>query len=507
MSRAALLGLAACGTDPLAFYPVVDLPANDSASAFPVDKLIVSVAHEGSDDLFSKTFQHGQTVDLPAIDFGADLVLHMKGRRASSDVAYGRTCSFEIGPGKAVPSPHLYFSRLAKFGQLSYMPELRRDGAAIAYHDDSILLMGGLDPNDETTPILGLERFDPRTGLFQPVDSPSLRTRRGAVAAQLGTGTDMQIALVGGADPTTNAGAEFFELVDVEAAPDSRVQVVPDMSMSRVDLTATSLNDGRVIVIGGVAPGLTTPSNAVDEISLDLNSQPVVHQLQATLAIARSGHTATHLGSDVGAPVLIAGGIDASGMPVATAELFKPLFKDFSTDAPMMKIPRSHHQTVRMPDGSALVIGGIDAAGTPVSALELFSLDVGFQLIGPACSAGDTCPSGAGCPTSGPTKGICAVELPADAGLVDFTATTLADGGVLLAGGSRTLGGDPLPSAFLATLDPLSGLVDILKTDYLAVPRSRHQATLMCDGTVLLSGGTTSPVVVERYNPSEAGRR
>ena len=43
--------------------------------------------------------------------------------------------------------------------------------------------------------------------------------------------------------------------------------------------------------------------------------------------------------------------------------------------------------------------------------------------------------------------------------------------------------------------------------DQLTTPRAGHQATLLCDGTVLISGGTTTQAVIERYNPPVAGRR
>ncbi len=506
-----ILALAGCAADAPVLEPVIDLPTNDSASAFPLDVLTVSVAHEGSDvDLASASFMHGQAVELTGARFGDDLVIHLTGRVGPQDVAYGRTCSFPYDQGSAPPAPHLLFSRSVRFAQLLYpplqQPELREDGGAIVYHDGSGLLIGGISPIDGS-PIVEVERLDPRTGELRRL--ADVKARTDAVIAAIGTGTEQRIAIVGGVDGS-GAGANFVELIDADNPLDARVDILSDTNMSRVGLTATTLSDGRVIAIGGMAPGMAMPSGAVDEITVT-NDQAAVRILHATLAIPRSQHTATRLGDDVGAPVLVAGGIDGTGAPVGTAELFKPLSESFSTFAPnmapQMVIPRSHHQTVRMPDGSALIMGGIDATGTPVSLLELFTLDSGFHLIGPTCKTGDSCPSGELCPTAGPTTGICAAELPTTAGLVDFTATTLPDGRVLLTGGSRTLGGPAVSSAFIANLDPIDGSVDILPTDSLSIERSHHQATLLCDGTVLVSGGTTSMVVAERYNPPAAGRR
>jgi hypothetical protein len=50
-------------------------------------------------------------------------------------------------------------------------------------------------------------------------------------------------------------------------------------------------------------------------------------------------------------------------------------------------------------------------------------------------------------------------------------------------------------------------VVDLAATDRLAAPRAGHQATLLCDGTVMLVGGTATPSPSERYNPPAQGRR
>jgi len=104
-------------------------------------------------------------------------------------------------------------------------------------------------------------------------------------------------------------------------------------------------------------------------------------------------------------------------------------------------------------------------------------------------------------------------------GRIGMSATVLPDGRVLITGGKLML--DPVPTAedpdpppapavadaFIVSLDPLDGTVDVVRTDPLTVPRSGHQATLLCDGTVLISGGTPAQESFERYNPVAAGRR
>jgi hypothetical protein len=93
------------------------------------------------------------------------------------------------------------------------------------------------------------------------------------------------------------------------------------------------------------------------------------------------------------------------------------------------------------------------------------------------------------------------------AGRLGMTATALPDGRVLLTGGQIAIDGPPVNSAFIAQLDPVDGTVRVVATDPLAVPRMGHQATLLCDGTVLVSGGTVGQAAYERYNPPPLGRR
>lgn len=480
-----VLPLVAC-TDPTpVFAPIVQFPTNETASAFPLDSITVSVAREGNPlDLVSATFSQGEVVEIPNVPYGDDLVLHMTGRVGTSEVAYGRTCAFGLRADGRIPSPRLWFSRLVKFGGMELRPLARENGTALMYNDGSGLLFGGVNPNDGNDPIQQVERFDPNTGEYETLHE--LEPRIGSAIAPLGEATDAHVVIVGGRDPSTGQGAEFVEVLDAASTTERQYVNFFEPQMARVGLSATALSDGRVIVIGGRVPN-GPPSNFVGEVSVSsgiVNVRP----LRAQLASPRHGHTATRLSDNVGAGVLVVGGLDADGKPLASAELFKPLGEDFSpTFNRSMIVPRSRHQAVPLPDGSVLIIGGVtldplDTTNTPqpVDTVELFTLDAGFVSVG---------------------------ELPPNAGLVDVSATVLPDGRVLLAGGRLTAGGDPVPTTFIARLDPLDGTIDIIATDRLGQPRAGHQATLLCDGTVLVAGGTADQSTYERYNPPAVGRR
>lgn len=473
---AASAALGAC-TDEVIVTPIIVSPVDDpDAAAFPtLDAITITIAHAGDDrDLVSQTFTRGQRLAIAGAPFGDDLVIHMAGFIGESPVAYGRTCAFEVTPDGPPPAPHLFFARRQKFAGTGMMPLARSGGRAASLLGHGVFVGGTM----AGAPVQDVEQFDPLGNELTTVGT--VIGRVGAVDALVGAAPG-RIALIGGL--VEGAPADFIELIDGRRGIDMH----SDAHMARIGLTATSLTDGRVIAIGGQVP-FAPAVGTITEVAPS-GETVEVRDLRAVLAYPRTGHTATRLGDDLGAPVLIAGGrtgldaVDGPGTPVAIAELFKPLAEELAspaTFAPAMIVPRAQHHAARMPDGSVLFIGGVDGAGGPVRTLELFSLDAGFVAVG---------------------------ELPPTAGVVGATVTPLPDGRILITGGRPDPAGSPTDTAFIARLDPLDGSVDVVATDRLAVARAGHQAAVLCDGTILITGGTDAPTVAERYNPPPEGRR
>jgi hypothetical protein len=495
-----LLLLSACTDNTVIVTPIIDIPANDTARATALDTITLSVAHAGADDdITSATFSHGDIIELPNVPFGDDLVVHMVGRIGTSEVAYGRTCEFSVRPDARLPSPHLFFSRQVKFGEMSQQPLPRLGGTAMTYRDGSGLLVAGAYPDENGLPLAltQIERFDPNSGTYGTLHD--IERRYDSAVALLGTGPDSRMVIVGGLDPVTAVGADYVEVIEAERNTDRQYERFFEPSMKRYGLTATTLSDGRVVVIGGrcvtqdmngdcVAEAAFPSRVQVLSVSTGTTAVTEFNKATARLAHIRYGHTSTRLTDELGAAVLVAGGRDPrTDVPVKQAELFKPLAEEFSPQfTAQMLVERWDHQAVRLPDGSVLFIGGLwidpmDGKTKVVNKLELFSpLDATFLDVG---------------------------ELPATAGHIGMSATVLPDGRVLITGGKIDVGGDPVNSAFIARLDPLDGTVDVVATDRLAVPRTNHQATLLCDGTVLIAGGTVGQASFERYNPPAFGRR
>jgi len=479
---AALIGLGpACGSSDPRLAPILDVPGGTDADPFgAIDTLQLSIARAGADSsLVERTVAIPEPLTLSEVPFGEGLVLHLTGLSGGAELAYGRSCSFAYdADGPSVEAPHVYFSRVVKWGPAPAPMEMRKRASSFALPDGSAVFAGGVD--DSGVALLTAERFDPlASGDFEPVDV-ELARRTDAVLAPL---PDGRAIIIGGVDAggTAVPTAELFSPL--------RTPAVEQVDGPRLrDHAATALVDGTVLATGGRTqsqandPYVVSADAWVFEIGAgDALAAP--RQLPLGLATARADHTMTRLGNEVGADVLIVGGRDDTGAPVAETELYRPLREAFeAVPGGQLNVPRWSHQAIRLPGGFILVVGGLAPDGfggtQPVADLELFDPVQGrFNLAG---------------------------VLPATAGLTEMSVTRLPDGRVLLAGGLDA-GNSPVDTALIARLDPINGQVDISVTNALAVPRAGHNAEVLCDGTVLVTGGADADA--ERYNPPSAGRR
>ena len=479
--------LTGCGRDVPVLEPIIDVPPMTSP-AYPydtIDEISIAVARLGEDEsIKGSRFEVGSPLVLPEIAFGQDLVVHMKGLSAGQEAAYGRTCAVTVTEDRMPPEnePHLYFAGVPKWGisATPYEPT-RSGGYAYTLPDGRAVFLGGQGSN-------GIERFDPQTGSFVRLDA-ALGAREKRVFAPLADG---RVLVIGGVDGDGD-GAALAELIDpipgVPTAARRQEQDGPRL----VDTSAVTLVDDTVLVAGGRVQSAAGQPFVVTDLAWKLRVgdggllEPV-EELRVTMRTARAEHTATRLGNEPGADVLLIGGRDEAGLPVAGAELYRPFRESFQPlDTATLNVPRWGHTAVRLAGGFVLVIGGFkpDPGGgdpLPVAELELYDpVDHAVRVVG---------------------------MLPDDVGSSDFAFTELPDGRGLLVGG-RGRDGKPVNTVRIVQFDAINGLVNLLGADGLGIARAGHAAAQLCDGTILVTGGTVDPGEhqSERYNPLSDARR
>jgi hypothetical protein len=191
------------------------------------------------------------------------------------------------------------------------------------------------------------------------------------------------------------------------------------------------------------------------------------------MTIQRASHTATRLQNG---NVLVIGGFKADGIFLTSAELYDPATQAF-VETGHTAAPHTSHTATLLPNGKVLVAGG--SYSQPQQTAELYD---------PA--------TGRFSPVTG---------MPPD--LRDgFTATLLATGKVLLAGGYGRRGGYAARGDILASAELYDPMTNTIRPDgRMVTPRAGHTATLLADGRVLFAGGYTAQGVTasaEMYDPA-----
>ena len=214
------------------------------------------------------------------------------------------------------------------------------------------------------------------------------------------------------------------------------------MTIARGFHTATVLDDGRVLIVGGYT-SLDTDTARVEIFDPATNT----FNETGSLRTARHGHSATLL---TDGRVLVIGGYALPQGWLSDAEIYDPETEQWSTTQPLFPHGVCHTATL-LDDGRVLVMGGSIRSGHPGSddRVEIFDPDTNHWQKAAYHEHTESCQ----------------------------TATLLEDGRVLIAGGLAN------PTIY----DPATDTWD--SAGKLNTPRSQAQAVLLQSGRVLLIGG------------------
>jgi WD40 repeat protein len=341
------------------------------------------------------------------------------------------------------------------------MIETRSRYTATLLANGKVLVAGGSAGNGKSP--ASAELYDPATGAWTSTGAMLEAWPEAPTATRLADG---KVLIAGGWNGHALASAEVYD-------PSSGTWTATgSMDRGRFYHTATLLPDGTVLVAGGViSNNLLLPSAELYD--------PRTGSWTATGRMVGpfSPDTATLL---LDGTVLAVGGMD-DGRGLASAELYDPRTGTWSVTGSLSGANAG--RATLLPDGKVLVAGGDssvlvvqpDTGGPGPDALTLASAELYDPGTGSWTVIGSMTEARAG-----------------------YTATLLTDGTVLVAGGHRndTSGTRLLASAEL--FDPGSGSWTVTRGMFTA--RAGHTATLLPDGTVLVTGGSDSNLV-ELYAP------
>ena len=462
------------------------------------------------------------TASMPG-DRADHLMARLPGRKA---LVFG---GFWVAPrqGGDLSSAVVYDAASMTWSTTGSMSTTRRDAAAVELPDGRVLVTGGgAIPTQTTT-----ELYNPASGTWSAA-APLAQGRYSHTATPL---PDGRVLVVGGWNSTLSSALGSAELYDpatntwtstgslatarylhtATLLKDGKVLVaggygstfttaelydpatgtwraVGPLAQGRYSHTATLLEDGRVLVAGGTLNGTYL-------VSCELFT-PGTGTWSATgsLAQTRAEHAAVRLPD--GRVVVVSGTYGA-----VETEQYNPTTGTWSSAGTLATGPGTHRAALLLDTGHVLVTGGA-YGGSTLSSSELYGpVEPGWEFTGPLSFARSdftltSLPDGRAVAMGGstgmytvtahdtvqayaPSTGTWSWLAPLPQGRYGHSATVLADGRVLVAGGHS--GNSTVTTAWLyaPATDTWTPTGSLNQARYL------HSATLLEDGRVLLAGG------------------
>ncbi|MGO8788384.1 MAG: Kelch repeat-containing protein [Terriglobia bacterium] len=349
-----------------------------------------------------------------------------------------------------------------------------REFAAAALLPNSLVLITGGSSNGSSAFSTGnntaevYEALPPSVQTFTALTTTLPSALGGHTATRLPNG---KILLAGGFN---GSGTVLNTAVLYDPVANTFTAVTATMTTARCYHTATLLPNGLVLITGGAASASSPASASLDGAEL---YDPVANTFTAltnTMTTSRVSHTATMLPNGL---VLLTGGFNNSVTALGTAETYDPTTQTFTALTATMTTARGGHTATLLPNGLVLLTGGFNDSDTNLNTAELYNpnAETFMALTATMTSTRD-----------------------------QHTATLLPNGLVLVAGGSTSAHDTPVLNT-AEVYDPVAGTFTAL-TNTMTTAREFHAATLLPNGTVLMTGGATNPFptiinTMEVYQP------
>ncbi|MEO7324501.1 MAG: kelch repeat-containing protein [Dokdonella sp.] len=443
-------------------------------TTFPPSETVVVCYALGSAETYSPTGNTwSATGNLVAHRQGHTATLLLSGKvlivGGASDCTTVTTPTIQTFSCTYLASAELYDPATNAWTAAGTLANLRGGHSAALLPSGKVLVAGGHNNNGILS---SAELYDPANNTWS--GAASLNTARVNHTATL---LDSGIVYVAGG----SGGAGNLASAELYNPTSDSWSAAANLTTSRSDHTATLLTSGKVLLAGGDATGSSASLLANPDV-YDPASNTIA--VQSSLIEPRYGHTATRLNSG---DVLVTGGF-GSGGELASAESFDPSIDTYTVTA-----TASAHGSIT--PSTQIVHGGDMVSFTVMPGYGSSTLGV----VGNTCgvhqvdaATWSTTAIHADCSVTASFLG------PMSVGRFQFTATLLASGKVLIAGGTNSQTAD--------LFDPVTKTWTAGGT-MLAV-RYSHTATLLPSGKVLVAGGAIDDAfgaalaTTELYDPA-----
>jgi Galactose oxidase, central domain/Kelch motif len=273
------------------------------------------------------------------------------------------------------------------------MNDGRADFTTTLLTNGQVLAAGGFfyEPGNQFGNLASAELYNPATGAWTRTGSMA-NARSGHTATALPNG---QVLVAGGnGDAGTLTNCELYN-------PSTGTwSATGGMNVPRAFHIATLLPNGLVLAAGGDTnnPSTSELYNPATRTWTITTNPMITNCLLSTATLLPDGE------------VLVAGGYRPAGSgAISSAELFDPATQTWTATSTLLNVARAEQTATLLPDGTVLVAGGYS----------------NFEYVGALSSA----------ETYDPATGIWTLTNQMSSPRGDFTATTLTNGDVLVAGG------------------------------------------------------------------------
>ena len=341
------------------------------------------------------------------------------------------------------------------FAPTGLMNEPRRNHAAVALNNGTVLVTGGYPSTGGTAEI-----YDPSVGTWRYTSHPMRQPREAHSMAKLADG---RVLVVGGSAPGSGPSLQSAEVFDPVTEQFTAVQT-PRYAHG-VRQPAILLNDGRVLVVGGDL-GSETYDPAHD---IWTPTPPIPVGDREATAVKLADGMVLAMGGDVANP----------GCCVVSSVYKYIPESNTVTQMESMRVPRVMHTATLLPNGQIVIAAGSDEFSS-FDSTEIYD------------------------PTSLP-NGLSQFGTALNQARQQHRAVLLPNGDLFVIGG--VLGGTP--PIFYSTgelRDHNTGLWSIAGTA--STPRYLNTATLLPSGAVLVAGGgpgipTNTAEILDKHNTTD----